>query len=67
VRRILLAAAAIGGLTALTAFGAAAAPVAGVATQVAPAPQHIVQADWYWHHRHWRHRRWEHHHWRYWN
>lgn len=68
MRRLLLAAAAIGGLTALTAFGTAAtaAPVPGAVGQYAVSPQHVVQADWNWNHRRWHHRRWFHHRWHYW-
>jgi hypothetical protein len=65
--RLLLAAAAIGGLTALTAFGAAAAPVPGAMGPSAAMPQHVVQADWYWHHHHWHHRRYYHGGWHYWD
>jgi hypothetical protein len=65
--RIVLLAAAIGGLTALTASGVLAAPVAGAAGQYATAPLHVVQADWYWNHHHWHHRRWYHGHWHYWD
>jgi hypothetical protein len=67
VRRVLLAAAAIGGLTALTAFGATAAPVAGAAGQYVASPHHMVQADWYVNHHHWSHRRFDHGRWHYWN
>lgn len=66
VRRILLAAVAIGGLTALIGSGATAAPVIGAAGQYAASPQHVVQAYYYYHHHHYRHRRWYHGHWRYW-
>jgi len=64
--KLLLAVAAIAGLAALTARGATAAPVVGAAAQYAAPTQHVVQADWYWNHRHWHHRRWEHHRWYYW-
>ncbi|HEY3846427.1 MAG TPA: hypothetical protein VGL95_04880 [Acetobacteraceae bacterium] len=67
MRRLLLAAAAIGGLTAVTGFGATAAPVAGAAGQYAVSLQHVVQADWYVNHHHWHHRRWEHGSWHYWD
>jgi hypothetical protein len=69
MRRLLLAAAAIGGLTALAAFGApaTAAPVAGAISQFATPQQHVVQADWWWRHHHWHHRRWSHHGWHYWD
>jgi hypothetical protein len=62
MRRLLLAAVALGGLTALTAPGASAAPsAAGV--HVTPSQPLVTTVQW---HRHWHHRRWEHHHWRYW-
>jgi hypothetical protein len=66
MRRMLFAAAAIGGLTALSAFGAAAAPSAA---RVHAAPSHtlVTPVDYYWNHHHWHHRHWEHDHWRYWN
>jgi hypothetical protein len=66
MHRLLLAAAAIGGLTALTAFGAVAAPsAAGV--HVTPSQPLVTHVD-YWHGRHrWHHRHWEHNHWRYWD
>jgi hypothetical protein len=71
MRRILLAAVALGGLTALTAGGASAAPsVAGVHAEgisVAPAQPLVTHVDYYWHRRHWHHRHWEHHRWRYWD
>ena len=66
MKKLLLAAAAVGGLTALSAFGAAAAPVVGAAGQVVAPAQHVVQADYYWHHRHWHHRHFEHGGYRYW-
>jgi len=62
------ATAAAGGLLTCMAFAATAAPVAGagVVEQHLVTSQHVVQADWYWHHRHWHHRRWYHGGWRYW-
>jgi hypothetical protein len=66
VKKFLLAAAAVGGLTALSAFGASAAPVVGAAGHgVAPA-QHVVQADYFSHGHHWHHRHYEHGSYRYW-
>lgn len=66
MKKLLLAAAAVCGLTALSAFGAVAAPVVGAAGPgVAPA-QHVVQADYYWHGHHWHHRHYEHGNYRYW-
>lgn len=64
--RMLLLATAAAGMMALTAVGASAAPVPGAADHVVAAPQHVVQADYYWHHHHWHHRRWYHGGWRYW-
>jgi hypothetical protein len=65
MKRLLLAAVALGGLTALTHSAAMAAPVtAGI--HIAPAQPAVTQVDYYWHHRHWHHRRWWHHHWHYW-
>jgi hypothetical protein len=66
VRKLLLSAVAVGGFTALCSFGATAAPVAGAVSQYAAPQQHVVQADWYWHHRHWHHRRYWHGGWHYW-
>ncbi len=66
MRKILLAAVALGGLTAMTSVGASAAPsAAGV--HVTPSHPLVTHVQYYWHHRHWHHRRWEHHHWRYWD
>ena len=65
MRRLLFSAAALGGLTALTAFAAAAAPVtAGVHTPPRPL---VSQVDYYHNHHRWHHRHWENHHWRYWD
>jgi hypothetical protein len=61
--KLLLAAAVAGGLMAGTAT---AAPTVGAVGYVATAPQHVVQADYYWHHRHWHHRHYYHGGWRYW-
>jgi hypothetical protein len=66
MRRILLVAAALGGLTALTAFGAAAAPSAAGVHVVGSQPP-VSQVDYYWHHHHWHHRHWDHSHWHYWD
>jgi hypothetical protein len=64
MKKLLLAAVALGGLTALTATTATAAPLsAGV--HVAPANAGVTQVNYYWHHRHWHHRHWEHNRWRY--
>jgi hypothetical protein len=65
VRKLLLSAVAIGGFTALCSFGATAAPVVGAVSEYAAPQQHVVQAQYYWHHHHWHHRRWYHGGWRY--
>jgi hypothetical protein len=65
MRKILLAAVALAGLTALGATGASAAPsAAGV--HVVPSQPAATNVNYYWHHRHWHHRRWHHGHWHYW-
>jgi hypothetical protein len=66
MRKILLTAAAFGGLTALTTFGASAAPSAAGVHVVGSHPA-VIQADYYWQHHHWHHRRWGHHRWHYWD
>jgi hypothetical protein len=64
MRKLLLAAVALGGLSALTAGVATAAPsVAGI--RAAPVGQLTTNVDYYYGHRHWHHRRWEHRRWRY--
>jgi len=66
MRKLLLAAAAIGGLTALTSVGAVAAPSAA-GLHVVPSEPLVTNVD-YWHgHHHWHHRHWDHGHWRYWD
>jgi len=65
MRRLLLAAVALGGLTALTAGGASAAPSAS-GLHVAPAQPLVTRIDYYVNHHHWQHRRMDHGHWRYW-
>ena len=67
MRRLLFATVALGGFTALSTLGAAAAPNAGVVAWHSAAPASVVQADWYWNHHHWHHRRWSHHGWHYWD
>ncbi len=70
MRKILVAAVAIGALCGLAGTNtASAAPVQpGVevglhATTGAP----VVNADWRWHHQRYHHRRWHHHRWHYYN
>jgi hypothetical protein len=65
MRRLLFSIAALGGLTAMTAFGAAAAPPAGM--HMAPPQPQASRVDFYHNHHHWHHRHWENHHWRYWD
>lgn len=69
MRKILIAAVAVGALCGIAGTQqASAAPIQpGVnAAVVAPAESApIVKADWYWGHRHWHHRRWYHHGWHY--
>ena len=66
MKKLLLAAVALGGLTALIAPAATASPAAA-GVHVAPSHSGVTQINYYWHRRHWHHRRWEHHRWRYWN
>jgi hypothetical protein len=66
MRRILLAMAALGGLTALTAANASAAPSAA-GLHVTPSQPLVTHVDYYYHHHHWHHRHWDHGHWRYWD
>jgi hypothetical protein len=66
MRKTLLAALALGGVTALMASGAIAAPVA-TRIHLAPSQPLVANVDYYHGHHHWHHRHWEHNHWRYWN
>lgn len=66
MRRILLAAVVLGGLTAVTTLGASAAPSAA-ALHVAPSQPLVTHVDYNYHHHHWHHRRYEHGHWHYWD
>jgi len=54
------------GLTALTAAGASAAPLAN-GLHAAPAHALATQVDYHWRGHHWHHRRWYHGYWRYWD
>jgi hypothetical protein len=70
MRKIMLIAAAIGGLTALGGTVAMAAPMGNHHDAVRyEAPRHspVMRTGYEWHHRHWNHRRWDHDHWRYYN
>ena len=64
--RLLLAAALLGGFTALAASGAKAAPSAAGVHVTSGRPL-VTQADYGWNHHRWHHRRWEHRRWHYWN
>jgi hypothetical protein len=66
MRKILFAAVALGGLTALAASGASAAPSTTGVHLVQPRPA-VTDVDYYWHNQHYHHRHWDHNHWRYWN
>jgi hypothetical protein len=66
MRKILLAAVALGGLTALSAGGASAAPSAS-GIHVVPAQPLVTNVDYYWHRHHYHHRHWDHGRWRYWD
>jgi hypothetical protein len=69
--RMLLAFAAIGGLTALTAFGVAAAPstagVSAAGVHAVPSQSLVTHAGYDWHPHHRNHRRWDHGRWHYWD
>ncbi len=66
MRKLLLAAVALGGLTALTVSGAIAAPVAAGIHPATSQPL-VTNVDYYHGRRHYHHRHWEHNHWRYWD
>jgi hypothetical protein len=66
MRKLVLAAIALGGLAALGVSGASAAPSAAGIHRAQPQPM-VTHTDYYWHHQHYHHRRWEHHQWHYWN
>jgi hypothetical protein len=63
MRKMLLAAAVLGGLFALSSH-ASAAPSATV-LRVAPAPGLVTDVDYYYNHHHYHHRHWSHDHWHY--
>jgi hypothetical protein len=68
MRKIMLIAAALGGLTALGGTAAMAAPRGDhhdVARYEASRQAPVMRTGYERHHRHWNHRRWEHGHWRY--
>jgi hypothetical protein len=66
MRRMLLAAAVIGGLAALASSGASAAPT-GAGLHVAPSAPLITDVQYWYRHHHWHHRHWYHGGWRYWD
>ena len=64
MRKTLIGLTALGGILAMTAYGAQAAPpyyYGGTPYE----GRYASQADYYRHHEHWHHRHWEHHHWDY--
>ncbi len=68
MQKLLLAAVAFAGLTAVTTFGATAAPSAApsaAGVHAAPSQALVTQVDYYRNHHRWHHRRWEHRRWRY--
>jgi len=71
MRKLLLTAAALGGLLGLAPIDASAAPVA-VERHAAPAAHapaahaQVTPVDYYYHHHRYHHRRWQHGHWHYW-
>jgi hypothetical protein len=70
MRKILLIAAAIGGLSVLGGTAAMASPMherQDVARYEASRQSPVMRTGYEWHHRHWDHRRWENHHWHYYN
>jgi hypothetical protein len=64
MRKLLLAAVALGSLIGLTASGAMAAPL-GAGVHVAPAQPAVTDVQYYYNHRHWHHRHYEHGHYHY--
>jgi hypothetical protein len=66
MRKLLLAAVALGGFTALAASGAVAAPNAEH-VHMAPGRPMVTHVDYYHNHHQYHHRHYEHGHWRYWD
>jgi hypothetical protein len=66
MRKIFLAAVALGGLPALAASSASAVPSAAGLRAMQPQPP-VTNVDYYWRHQHYHHRHYEHHQWRYYN
>lgn len=69
MRKMLLLAAAIGGLSALATTGANAAPAVDVPHAVAGYQSLVTHVDYYYNHHHYHHRRWDkkHRRWYYYN
>jgi hypothetical protein len=68
MRKLLLAAAAMCGVLALTTLDVSAAPTRAMPTaQVLPGHGMATNVDYYWHHEHYHHRHWQHHYWHYYN
>ena len=66
MRTLLIAVAAISGLSALISSGAVAA-TAAAGIGVVPTHSLATPVDYFWHRHHWHHRHWTHGHWRYWD
>jgi hypothetical protein len=66
MRKLLLAAVALGGFTALAASGAVAAPRAEH-VRIAPERPMVTHVDYYHNHHQYHHRHYGHGHWRYWD
>jgi hypothetical protein len=66
MRKLLLAAVALTGFTALAASGANAQP-RDEHVRMAPERPMVTKADYYHNHQRYHHRHYEHGHWRYWN
>jgi hypothetical protein len=64
MRKMLLTAAALGGLLAMTTVNASAAPFTA-GPHVAANHGLVTNVDYYYNHHHYHHRHWQHDHWRY--
>jgi hypothetical protein len=64
MRKMLLAAAALGGLFAMTSVNASAAPYAK-GQHAVPERGMVTHVDYYHNHHRYHHRHWQHNHWRY--
>ena len=65
MRKLLLAAVAFGGLSAL-GVGAASAVPSAAGLHVAPTQPPVTHVQYWYNHHEWHHRHYEHHHYRYW-